>query len=126
MVAGKKILPESAKFEPGHKFYEYEGRKLEWEDIAAASALEKYYHVDMATDLKKKAIMQDIAARIALGLPDVIKDYSPNVVVLGGPLGKIFKRYNKYLPDLGVRFVRPKKPLESVVYGGYLRAKQKE
>lgn len=120
-----KILPESGKFEPGHKIYEYAGRKLEWEDIAAASALEKYYHVDVATDLRKKAVMEDIAARMALGLPGIVNKYKPSVVVLGGPLGKIFRRYAKYLPDLGVKFVRPKRPLESVIYGGFLYAKQK-
>lgn len=120
------ILPESSKFEPGHKKYEYNDNKLEWEDIAAASALEKHYHVDMATDLRKKVIMQDVASRIALGMPDIIKRYAPDVVVLGGPMGKIFKRYSKFLPKYdGVRFVRPKKPLESVIYGCYLYAKQK-
>ena len=126
VVEKKQILPESNKFEPGHKIYEYNGRKLEWEDIAAASALEKYYHVDLATDLRKKVIMQDVANRVALGMPDIIKKYSPDVVVLGGPLGKIFKRYSKYLPtDFKVKFVRPRKPLESVIYGCYFYAKQK-
>lgn len=125
VVEKKQILPESNKLEPGHEIYEFNGRKLEWEDIAAASALEKFYHVDLATDLRKKVIMQDVANRIALGIPDIIKRYSPSVIVLGGPLGKIFKRYSKYLPsDLKVRFVRPKKPLESVIYGCYIYAKQ--
>ena len=122
----RKILPESASFEPGHTIYEYAGKKAEWEDIAAASALEKYYHVDVATDLRRKEIMQDVAARVSLGLPDVISTQKPDVIVLGGPFGKIFKRYVKFLPDLGVRYVRPKRPLESVVYGCYLYAKQIE
>ena len=93
---------------------------MEWEDIAAASALEKYYHVDRATDLRKKSIMQDVANRVALGLPDIIDKYHPKTIVLGGPLGKMFKRYTKYLPKLDTKFVRPKRPLESVIYGGYL------
>ena len=125
IVKDHKILPSAAKFEPGHKIYEYNGVRREWEDIAAASALEKYYHVDMATSLRKKIVMQDIAQRVALGLPDIIKSYSPDVIILGGPLGKIFKRYVKYLPDFEVKLARPKKPLESVIYGGYLYAKQK-
>ena len=125
VVRNGEILPESDKFEPGHKIYEYNGRELEWEDIAAASALEKYYHVDMATELRKKEIMQDVAARMTLGLTDVVKKYEPDTIVIGGPMGKIFRRYVKYLPDLGVRFVRPKRPLESVIYGGYLYSKQK-
>ena len=125
IVKNGEILPESAGFEPGHKIYAYGERELEWEDIAAASALEKNYHVDLATELRRKVIMQDVAARVALGLPNIIEEYSPSVIVLGGPLGKIFRRYAKYLPKLGVKFVRPKRPLESVIYGCFLYAKQK-
>ena len=114
-----KLLPESSKFEPGQK-------KSEWEDIAAASALEKYYHVDQATDLRKKTIMMDVANRIALGLPNIIDKYHPDIVVIGGPMGKIFKRFYKYLPELGVKYRRPKRPLESVIYGCYLFSKNKK
>ena len=125
VVESGKILPESSSFEPGHKIYTYNDKQLEWEDIAAASALEKNYHVDLATELRKKSIMQDIAQRVALGLPDIISEYHPNTIVLGGPLGKMFRRYAKYLPKLGVKYVRPKRPLESVIYGCYLYACQK-
>lgn len=125
VVANAQILPESSRFEPGHKIYEYSGKKEEWEDIAAASALEKYYHVDLATNLKGRQIMEDVAYRISLGLQDVINEYSPDTVVLGGPLGKIFHRFSKYLPATNSHLVRPKRPLESVIYGCYLYAKQK-
>ena len=125
VVKNGEILPESAGFEPGHVMYEYAGKKLEWEDIAAASALEKNYHVDMATELRGKQIMIDVANRIALGLPEVVEKYSPDILVLGGPMGRIFKHYARYLPELGVKYVRPKRPLESVIYGCFLYAKQK-
>lgn len=120
-----KLLSESSKFEPGHKIYTYNEKKAEWEDIAAASALEKYYHVDYATDLRKKAIMMDVANRITLGLPSIIGKYHPDVVIIGGPMGKIFKRFYKYMPELGVEYKRPKRPLESVIYGCYLFSKNK-
>ncbi len=121
------ILPESNQFEPGHKLYQYNGQVKEWEDIAAASAIENYYHVDRATNLRKKIVLEDIAKRIYLGLPDVVKEYHPDTIVLGGPMGKIFKLYVKYLPnDLGVKYRRPKRPNESVIYGCYIYAKQKE
>ena len=122
-----RILSESDKFEPGHKMYWYGGKIKEWEDIAAASAIEHYYHVDYATDLRKKEAMKDVAERIYLGIPDIVKKYHPDTIVLGGPMGKIFKLYAKYLPnDSGVKFRRPKRPNESVIYGCYLYAKQKE
>ena len=122
-----RILPESNRFEPGHKMYWYDGKIKEWEDIAAASAIENYYHIDRATDLKKKAALQDIAERISLGLPDIIKKYHPDTIILGGPMGKVFRLYAKYLPsDLGVKLRRPKRPNESVIYGCHIYAKQKE
>ena len=71
--------------------------------------------------------MQDIANRIALGLPDVVKEYHPDTIVLGGPMGKVFRLYVRYLPnDLGVKYRRPRRPTESVIYGCYRYAKQKE
>lgn len=125
IVENGAILPSSAEFEPGHKLYSYDGMELEWEDIAAASALEKAYHVDLATDLRGKAIMQDVAKRVSLGLSDIINRYNPQTIVLGGPLGKIYGRYVKYLPKYQVKFARPRRSLESVIYGCYLFARDK-
>ena len=121
------ILPESDSFEPGHKIYTYDGKTAEWEDLAASSALEKIYHVDSATDLRGKKIMEQIADRVFLGLPDIVGKYSPDTIILGGPLGKIFNLYVKYLPKIdGVRYRRPRRPLESVVYGCYLFGKSQK
>ena len=121
------LKPESDSFEPGHRLYQYQGKTLEWEDIAAASAIENAYHVDCATDLRKDDVMRDIAGRISLGLADIIKEYDPDTLILGGPMGKIFKLYAKHLPsDLDVKLRRPKRPNESVIYGCYLYSKQKE
>lgn len=122
-----EILEESKALEPGHKLYTYKGETKEWEDIAAASALEKVYHVDYATDLRGKEILQDVAARVYLGVPDIVKEIEPKTIVFGGPLGKIFKLYSKYMPETpGVNYRRPKRPNESVIYGCYLYARNKE
>ena len=68
--------------------------------------------------------MSEIAERVYLGLPDIVAKYSPDTIILGGPLGKIFNQYEKYLPKIdGVRCRRPKRPLESVIYGCYLFGK---
>ena len=126
VVEKNRIIP-GVNFEPGHKKYEFAGRIAEWEDIAAASAIEKFYHMDYATDLRGKKNMQDIAARIYLGLPDIVEEFHPSNIILGGPMGKIFRLYSKYLPKLsGVKYRRPKRPLESVIYGCYIYARQKE
>lgn len=127
LVEGGQILPESSSFEPGHKKYTYNGKEKEWEDIAAASAIENYHHVDRATDLRGKDILEDVARRMSLGLPDIIKSYHPETIILGGPMGKIFRLYEPYLPkDLGVKLRRPKRPTESAIYGCYLYAKNQK
>lgn len=125
-VVEKGKLLKSA-FEPGHKIYSYNNKDAEWEDIAASSAIEKAYHVDRATDLRGKRIMLDIANRVYLGIPDIVKSMHPDTIILGGPLGKIFRLYEKYLPKTtGVKYRRPKRPTESVIYGCYLYAREKE
>ena len=122
-----RILPESDKFEPGHKNYTHNGKTCEWEDIAASSALEKAFHVDSATNLRGKKMMMEIAERVYLGIPDIVSKYSPDTIILGGPLGKIFNLYVKYLPKIdGVKYRRPKRPLESVIYGCYLFGKNQK
>lgn len=127
VVEHNRILTESSDFEPGHRKYQYNDKTLEWEDIASAEAIGNYYHVDAATDLRKKDVMIDIAKRVYLGLPDIVQEYKPDTIVLGGPLGKIFRLYEEYLPhDLDVKYRRPKRPNESVIYGCFLLARQKE
>ncbi len=125
VIEGGKLVTN--KFEPGHKVYTYNGKANEWEDIAAASAIEKFYHVDYATDLRGEKKMQDIARRIYLGLPDIALKFHPDTIILGGPMGKIFRLYAKYLPKIeGVKYRRPKRPTESVIYGCYIYARKKE
>lgn len=122
-----QILPESDDFEPGHKIYSFNNERAEWEDIAASSALEKKFHVDAATDLRGKKIMTEIAERVYLGIPDIVSQYQPDTIILGGPLGKIFNLYVKYLPKIdGVRYRRPRRPLESVIYGCYIFGKNQK
>ena len=119
-----QILPESDSFEPGHKIYTLGNKTCEWEDLAASSALEKTFHVDTATSLRGKKMMSEIAQRVYLGIPDIVAEYSPDTIILGGSLGKIFNLYVKYLPKIdGVRYAKPKRPLESVIYGCYLFGK---
>ena len=127
IVENHQLLPDSRVFEPGHKRYVYNEKEKEWEDIAAASAIEKYYHVDRATDLRGKDVLKDIAGRISLGLLDIIKEHHPDTLILGGPMGKIFRLFEPYLPrDLGVKLRRPKRPTESTIYGCYIYAKNKD
>lgn len=115
------------EFEPGHRVYSFRGETAEWEDLAAASAFERIYHVDRATELRGRKVMKEVAARIYLGLPEIAAGLRPNTIVIGGPMGKVFRTIERYLPRIpGVKYVGPKRPRESVIYGAYLFALEHE
>lgn len=124
-----KLLPESSAFEPGHQKYTFNGQLLEWEDIASANAIGSAYGCQ-ATDVKGAEAFLDIAKRMSLGLTGIIKNINPKVIIIGGPIGMIFKDFEKPLKkELKKSFkklpkiVPAKHPTESVIHGGYLYAK---
>lgn len=126
------IQPDSSHFEPGHRLYTYDGQKLEWEDIASCKALEARYGV-VATSIRGRDKYTDIAARLALGIKDIIKDEQPDTIVVGGPLALRYRHFSKTLKsflkeDLGnikLPRIRPaKSPKEAVTRGIYLYAKK--
>ena len=129
-----KILPESATFEPGHYIYELpNGTKSEWEDLAAASAINRKFDCQV-TDLKTKNSIETVAYYMSLGLNSIVAQYHPSVIIIGGPISKIFKqlkpRLLSYLepsPITPLPHLMPaKKPFESVIYGCYLYAKSQK
>ncbi|MDO4741783.1 MAG: ROK family protein [Candidatus Saccharibacteria bacterium] len=123
---GKLDNLESSKFEPGHIIYDYDGIRQEWEDFASAKAIENLFHVDVATGLRGIYRMREIGRRIGLGLEDIVNKYEPDTIIIGGPLGKIFRRFVGFLPKLNVKYRRPRRPLESVIYGCYILGKNQK
>ncbi len=110
-------------FEPGHKTYTYLGRTAEWEDIASASAIDNFYHIDRLGSLHGQSAFRDVAARVSLGLPDIVKRFNPTTIIIGGPMAYIFNRIAPYLPEFeGVTYKPAAHPEESVIQGGYLYA----
>ena len=130
IVENGKLSHESAKFEPGHWQYTYNDETLEWEDIAAVSAIRRVYDLPDIIKLRGKKAYEDVAKRVCLGLTDIIRNYHPDTIVVGGPLGLVFNKIYPYFkfPDSLVyhpRVVKAKRPTESVIYGCYLYAKSK-
>jgi|GEM_PF-703890 len=142
-----KLTPESDSFEPGHRKYTWQGKRLEYEDIAGAKAIEIYYEDKqkrlypnkkpkkvIATSLRGKEVYQDMALRISIGLVDIIKEQNPDHIIIGGALGLQLKNFRRYLlPILAISLncdkeslpdiTAAKFPLESVVHGCYLYGK---
>ena len=127
-----KLAKNSASVEPGHIYYIYNGKSLEWEDIASCSAIGAHYGCQ-ATSVRGREVYSDIAKRVALGLPELIQRYRPDCIVIGGPLALQFSHFIKELRPLVrsklpasrtlPRFVPARRPKEAVIYGGYHYAK---
>lgn len=126
-----QLAKNSGSVEPGHTTYIFDNKSLEWEDIASCAAIGAVYD-RQATSVRGESAYEDIALRVALGLPEVIQKYHPDYIVIGGPLAKLFHHFkadlrkdlknllpNKSLP----RIVPARRPKESVIYGCYLFAK---
>jgi len=128
VITDGKANPKYVNFEPGHIKFDWQGELLEWEDIAAASAVSKAYG-SKVTEITGDKAWADIAHRISTGLLLVIKEVEPNRVIFGGPLGLMLPRYHRHLAarlraglPKDVRLPHLAKPhykTESVLYGCY-------
>ena len=129
-----KLLEASALFEPGHVKYKFQGRSLEWEDIASAKAIISAYHCSSVQDIVfDDTSIKDLVARLSFGLLDIIKNEKPDTIIIGGPVGLIFDTLHQPLLDNLRTKAKIKKtfslrkahrPTESVIYGAYLYSKQ--
>lgn len=126
-----KLDPEFTTYEPGHAKFNWQGKTLEWEDIASAKAVSTLYKrpVDTITNADH---WDDIADRIAIGLAPVVSATRPTRIIFGGPLGEMLPRYRERLreaiklnhaPPVRVpRMINTKHGADSVLYGCYILA----
>ena len=130
-----RLETTSAKFEPGHKIYTFDGQPLEWEDIASAKALISALNVEKVTSVIFPRKLNEIARRVSIGLAPLIREYRPETIVFGGPLGLIlprfrFRLYYRLKQSLSENIPLPrlrkaKNPTRSVSYGAYLYGRKK-
>ena len=128
-----KLLKSSDAFEPGHVKYAFKNTTKEWEDLASAKALIEAYRVPSLQDLVLDDIhLEDLVARLSLGLIDIINQESPETIIIGGPLAFLFKKIKQpLLASLKnsihaeqLKLKKARRPTESVIYAAYLYAKQ--
>ena len=126
-----KLSKTSNTFEPGHIRYKYHDQTLEWEDIASAKALSEEYRSPLKSLQLTPTTAEDLVARLSVGLVDILEEESPELLIIGGPLGYLLKKIKKpllrtlrnRLEDLP-KIQRAKKPETAVIYGAYLYSKQ--
>ncbi len=132
VVSDGKILKKYQDFEPGHNRYTYLGEEREWEDFAAASAINLKYG-KRVSEITDRDAWNDIVERILLGLAPLTASIKPDRIIFGGPLGLELSRYRRRLrrelKDRLPKNVRVPQLIKarhggfSVIHGCYLYAK---
>ena len=135
VVSDGKIIKKYQTFEPGHNIYVYHGEKKEWEDLAAASAINKKYG-KLVSEIKDRDAWNDITDRILLGLAPLTASIKPDRIIFGGPLGLALNTYRAQLKksldrELPNKIARPRLMVAkygsySVIYGCYYYARIKQ
>ena len=132
VIEDSQIVKRYADFEPGHIQYIYQGKPQEWEDLAAASAINKQFH-KLVSEIADPADWDEIIQRMLLGLVPLTTSIKPQRIIFGGPLGlaldayriKLRKAFRVALPT-GItmpRLIVAKYGSLSVIHGCYLNAK---
>jgi len=131
VITNGQIDPGLRYSEGGRSLVEFDGMVREWESFASGKAIYATYG-KYARDIHSKRTWQQIADRISRGFLAIIPFIQPDVVVLGGSIGKYFERYGAQLegilkeklpPHIACPlFVEAKHPEEAVVYGCYYYA----
>ena len=135
LAENSHLLKSSDSFEPGHKKYLFNGKSLEWEDFASAKALSEAYSSPLSSLKLTPEIKSDLVSRLSSGLIDILKSESPDLLIVGGPLGLIFKNLKKPLLSFLEKSLKTEKsslpelepahrPTESTIYGAYLYSKE--
>ena len=135
IVEDGQLVKRYLDFEPGHTEFVYDGKQKEWEDIAAASAINRKYG-RLVSDIDEPEIWLDVVSRMLLGLVPIVTSLHPDRIIFGGPLGLMLPNYRKELrKQLTAQLPKTAKIPRlhvakygnlSVIYGCYYYAKLKQ
>lgn len=131
IITNGQIDPGLRLSEGGRMLVEFEGKVREWESFASGRAIYETYG-KYAREITDEVTWQQIADRISRGFLAMIPVIQPDVVVIGGSIGKFFTNYHEYLESLLQSHLPPHIPCpifmpaahpeEAVIYGGYYYA----
>ncbi|HIA91488.1 TPA: ROK family protein [Candidatus Saccharibacteria bacterium] len=113
VIVDKKIEPEMSRDEVGMMPFEKNGTTVVWEDLASARAFNQRYG-GLATEIDDPTIWNEFSKDIALGLSHLISTIDTDLVILGGPVGSQFEKYQQYLLQHLDQYLSVKKQLKQV------------
>lgn len=131
-IYNQKIAPGLEDIEGGQLLLDYHGKHEAWEDFASGSAIVKRFG-KRASEIEDEATWRRIAHDLAQGFIELIAITQPEIVVVGGSVGKYLDRFKTYLlqdiaqydnPLLAKpEFMSAARPDDAVLYGCYDLAK---
>ena len=100
-ISGKRIDPHQNYAEPGHMIIEEDGRECELcgqkgclSAYTSGTSFESVYGVK-PSDCEDQDIWNRYAEKLSLGIINIMADWGPDVIVLGGSISKKFENFFK-------------------------------
>lgn len=131
VIVDGQLIPALTHGEAGHMPLKTADGWKEWEDIASGSAIVKQFG-KLAKDITSAQEWQWVAENLAHGLGPIITTLQPNVIVIGGGVGRYFdnfqgylaKKLRRHLPEFIAipHLVRAQHADDAVLYGCYYHA----
>jgi len=131
-ISHHQIMPELADSEAGHMILPFRGKRMEWEKFTSGRAIVERFG-KKAAEITDQATWQRIAHDLAQGFIELIAIEQPDVIVIGGSVGRYFDQFHQPLVQELQRFSTPllpipefkqaERPEEAVIYGCYALAR---
>ncbi len=134
LIVDQVIDENFASSEAGMMILEHNGKRVAWESFASGSAIVRRYD-KMAKDITDEAIWKAIGRDIAKGIIELLALTEPDIVIIGGSVGRYFNKYAHFLKAELEKYKNPMVPIppfkaaerpdDAVVYGCYDLARLK-
>jgi predicted NBD/HSP70 family sugar kinase len=132
LIDHRKIVSELANSEGGHMLLDYRGKRVKWESFASGHAIVSRYG-KRASEIEDPAIWHRIAYDLTQGFIELMAILQPDIIVIGGSVGRYFDKFRDFLSTEVAHFHDPLVPIpefiaaarpdEAVLYGCYDLAK---
>lgn len=132
LIDHRSIVPELADNEGGHMPLEFHGERTQWESFASGRAIVKRFG-KKAAEIEDATTWKRIAHDLSQGFIELIAIMQPDIVVVGGSVGRYFDRFKDYLVAEIMRYHNPmvptpvfraaQRPDDAVLYGCFDLAK---
>jgi glucokinase len=128
LIDHRSIVPELADSEGGQMLLEYRGKHVKWESFASGRAIVERFG-KKAAEIDDDATWQRIAHDLAQGFIELIAITQPDIIVIGGSVGRYFDRFKVFLEQEVTKYRNPLVPIpafqqavrpdDAVLYGCY-------